>query len=212
MKKILLFTMLVAVASLFTACENPDTKAAQNLQGTWEGYNYFGEDEVDAEYQFFACDENNTGKFIEVNHLSFTDEVDGIEYEMPYLAYVGGEYSVKDGHLYMSYDPETAEVYFYEDPVMDYITAYLTWDSEKGEGVWTEDTPEDVTEYFINSRTESFGEIWAEMCEESNTNNTESTGFGDLKVDEKQMSYHASDLGTLTYTRASKDIFEEYPF
>ena len=47
MKKFFLFTMLVAVASLFTSCENPDTKLAQSLVGTWEGYNYFGEDEVE---------------------------------------------------------------------------------------------------------------------------------------------------------------------
>lgn len=212
MKKVLLFTMLVAVASLFTSCENPDTKLAQSLVGTWEGYNYFGEDEVDAEYQYFECDAQNAGKFLEVNHLTFVDEVDGIEYEMPYLAYVGGDYSVKDGRLYMNYDPETAEVYFNEDAVMEYVTAYLIYDREKGEGAWAEDTPEDVTEYFIASRSESFGEIWTEMCEDSNSGNSEAAGFGDLKVNETTMSYHASDLGTLKYTRSTSDIFEEYPF
>lgn len=212
MKKVLLMTMLVAVASLFTACENPNTKLAQSLVGTWDGSNYFDDEAVDAEYQFFACDENNSGKFVEVNHLSFSDEVDGIEYELPYLAFVGGTYTVKDGSLVLVYDTETAGVHFYEDPVSDYVNAYLTYDREKGEGAWVEDSPESVIEYFIASRTDSFGEVWAEMCEDYNSNNSNATGYGELKVDEKTMSYHTSDLGTLKYTRDTENWFEEYPF
>ena len=212
MKKVLLFTMLVAVASLFTSCENPDIKLAQSLVGTWDGSNYFDGDEVDAKYQFFACDENNKGKFVEINHLSIFDEVDGIEYEMPYIAFVGGDYSVKNGYLVLSYDAESAGVYFNEDPIINYVNAYLTYDREKGEGIWTQENPEDVTEWFISTTTDDFEEDWAEMCKKFNTNNEEAMGFGNLKVDEKVMSYHTNDLGTLTYTRDEVDWFEQYPF
>ena len=204
--------MLVAIASMFTSCENPDTKLAKDLVGTWSGYNYFGEDEVDAEYQFFACDDNNSGNFAEINHLTFVDEVDGVEYEMPYLAYVGGKYTVKDGHLALIYDPETAGILFDEDYVSDYVIAFLTYDREKGEGEWIEETPEDVIEYFIDSREESFGEVWADMCKESNEGNKDAAGFGELKVTETSMSYHAADLGTLKYTREDVDWFSDYPF
>lgn len=212
MKKAILFSLFIAVASLLTSCDNPDTTLAQNLVGTWEGYNYFGDEEIDAEYQYFECDENNSGKFIEVNHLTFVDEIDSIEYEIPYFAYVGGEYYVKDGRLYMTYDPETAEVYFFEDQAFEYVSAFLAWDREKGEGAWIEDTPEDVTEYFIASRSESFGEDWSKMCEKANSNNSEAAGFSELKVDQNTLSFHASDMGTLKYTRSEENIFEEYPF
>lgn len=204
--------MLVAVASFFTACENPNTKLAQSLVGTWNGSNYFGGEAFDAEYQFFACDENNSGKFMEMNHLSFSDEVDGIEYELPYIAFVGGTYTVKDGNLIMIYDPETAGIHIQEGPVSDYVNAYLTYDREKGEGAWGEDSPESVIEYFIDSRTGSYEKDWTKMCEEYNANNSNLNGFSELKVDEKTMSYQTSDLGTLKYTRSSKDWFEKYPF
>lgn len=212
MKKLLLFTMLVAVASLFTACENPDNQKAQNMQGTWEGYNYFGDEETPAEYQFYPEAESNHGKFIEMNHLVFNDEVDGVAFDMPYLAYVGGEYSVKDGRLYITYDTETAGVMFDEDPILAYVTAYLEYDREKGEGEWIGELPEDVAEYFLNTRTDSFGEAWTEMCQEFNDANVGASGFGDLKISDNKLSYHTSDLGTLEYTLSEEDWFEEYPF
>lgn len=210
MKKILLFTMLVAVASLFTSCENADVKTAQNMAGTWEGSTFFGEDEYPADYQFFPDEKGNTGRFVEIDYLSITDEVGDVTYEMPYSAYVGGKYTVKDGTLYLEYDVETAWVYIEEEPVTEYVTAFLEFDRESGAGEWLDANVEDLVDYFIESRTEDLGNSWEEIIKDFNTGLE--YGYGDLKVTDTQISYHTSDLGVLTFTRSEDDVFEKYPF
>jgi len=210
MKKLLLFTMLVAVASMFTACENTNNKTAQDMKGTWEGSTYFGDEEYPADYQFFPDAESNTGKFLEIDYLSITDEVGEEIYDMPYLAYVGGTYTVKDGSLYLNYDTETAWVWFDEDPVIDYVDAFLAYDLEYGEGEWQEFEAQDLVDYFIESRTEDLGSTWEEII--TNFNSGMSNGYGQLKVTETQLSYHTSDLGELVFTKAAEDLFDEYPF
>lgn len=210
MKKLLLITMLVAAASMFTACDSPNNKTAQNMSGTWEGSTYFGDEEYPSDYQFFPNANSNTGQFIELDYLSISDEIDGFTYEMPYIAYVGGTYTVKDGHLFLDYDSETAWVYIEEEPVLQYVTAYLEYDREYGDGDFLDSDPEELTEYFIDSRTESLGNSWEEVITDFNTGMT--NGYGELKVTESQISYHTSDLGVLVFTRADYDIFEEYPF
>lgn len=210
MKKLLLFTMLVAVASMFTACENPDNKTAQNMKGTWEGSTYFGDDEYPADYQFFPDAESNTGKFLEIDYLSLTDEAGEDTYDMPYIAYVGGTYTVKDGKLFLNYDTESAWVLFDEDPVTDYVNAYLAYDLEYGGGEWQEYDPQDIIDYYIDTRTDELGSSWEEII--TNFNSGMSNGYGQLKVTETQLSYHTSDLGELVFTKAAEDLFDEYPF
>ena len=207
MKKIFLFTMLVAVALLFTSCENADVKTAQNMAGTWEGSTFFGEDEYPADYQFFPDEKGNTGRFVEIDYLSITDEVGDVTYEIPYSAYVGGKYTVKD-RLYLEYDVETAWVYIEEEPVTEYVTAFLEFDRESGAGEWLD--AKDLSEYFIDSMTEDLGNSWEGIIKDFNTGLA--NGFGQLKVTKNQLSYHTSDLGELVFTKASEDLFDEYPF
>ena len=202
--------MLVAVASMFTACDNPDNKTAQNMKGSWEGSTYFGEDEYPAEYQFFPEAKSNTGKFVELDYLSINDTVGEVIYDMPYIAYVGGTYTVKDGKLYLDYDTESAWVLFDEDPVKEYVTAFLEYDREYGEGGWQEYEVQELVDYFIDSRTDDLGSSWEKIIEDFNTGL--SSGYGKLKVTESQISYHTSDLGELVFTKAAEDYFEEYPF
>lgn len=210
MKKLLLITMLVAVASLFTACDDTNKKMAQDLSGTWEGSTYLGEEEYPADYQFFPDAESNTGKFLEIDYLSLVDEVGDDTYEMPYIAYSGGTYTVKEGKLFLDYDSETAWVWFEDEPVLDYVTAFLEYDREFGEGEWLDYEAEELAEYFINSRTDDLGSAWEEVISEFNTGMT--SGYGELKVTPSQFSYSTSDLGTLVFTRADYTIFDEYPF
>ena len=210
MKKLLLITMLVAVASMFTACEDTNKKMAQDMKGTWEGSTYFGEDEYPADFQFFPDAEKNTGKFLEIDYLSISDDVDEITYQMPYLAYVGGTYTVKEGKLFLDYDSESAWVWFDEDPVIEYVNAFLAYDLEYGEGEWQEFEAQELVDYFIESRTEDLGSAWEEIIVDLNKGM--SNGYGELKVSPEQISYHTSDLGVLVFTRADYDVFDEYPF
>ena len=210
MKKILLFTMLVAVASLFTSCENADVKTAQAMAGVWEGSTFFGDDEYPADYQFFPDEKGNTGHFVEIDYLSITDEVGDVIYEMPYLAHVGGTYTVKDGNLFLDYDVESAWVWFDEDPVIEYVNAFLEYDRESGAGEWQEFEAQELVDYFIDSRTEDLGNSWEDIIRDFNTGME--NGYGELKVTDTQISYHTSDLGVLVFTKADYEIFEEYPY
>lgn len=202
--------MLVAVASMFTACENKDNQMAQDLKGTWNGSTYFGEDEYPADYVFFPDDESNTGLFLDIEYLSFTEMIEDDAYEIPYMAYAGGTYTVKDGKLFLEYNPETAWVWFDEEDVMEYVMAFLEYDRVYGTGEWQEEDPQEIAQYYTDTQTESIGPNWEEVITDFNTGM--SSGYGDLKVSQDQFSYSTSDLGVLTFTRADYTLFDEYPF
>ena len=208
MKKFFLFAMLFAVASMFTSCEDPDKKLVNDLKGTWSGTTTIDDDDLPVEYQFFESTDGHTGMFIEVTHLSILDTIDYTVYEVPYRAYVGGSYSVKDGWLSITYDSETSTIIFDEDVAYDYIAAFLDNARERGDEDWMNETPEDVTEYFINSRTEDIEDEWREMCD--NFNKGKKDGFSHLTVSPSKMSFSASD-GPAEFDRTD-DIFDSYPF
>ena len=208
MKKVLFFTMLLAVASMFTSCENPDKKLVKDLTGTWSGTTIFAEEEVPLVYQFFESADGLTGNFIELTVLSIEDEIDGVDYTIPYYAYVGGTYKVDDGWLSIQYDLETVTIEFDEEDVYEYVAAFLDYDREQGDQQWLDDTPESLTEYFISSRQVSIGEEWTGYCEDFN--NSKGDGFKDLTVSESSMSFKANDYNA-QFHRA-KDMFDNYPF
>lgn len=210
MKKVLLITMLVAVASMFSACENKDNKMAQDMKGTWEGSTYFGEDEYPADYLFFPDAESNTGNFLEIDYLNFTEMIEDDSYEIPYLAYTGGTFTVKDGTLFLDYDTESSWVWFDEDAVMEYVMAFLEYDRVYGDGEWQEEAPQDMADYYINTQEESIGPEWQTII--ADLNEGLSNGYGQLKVTAEQISYHTSDLGELVFTKSDEDLFDEYPF
>ena len=210
MKKLFLITMLVAVASMFTACENKDNNMAQDLKGTWEGFTYMGEDKYPADYQFFPDAESNTGKFLDIDYFNFTETIEDDTYEISYIAYAGGSYTVKDGKLYLDYNPETAWVWIDEEAVTEYVMAFLEYDSMYGDGEWQEEDPEEIVEYYINTQEESIGPAWEKVITDFNTGMN--SGYGNLKVSNDQFSYTTSDLGELVFTKAAEELFDEYPF
>jgi hypothetical protein len=209
MKKVLLFTMLIAVASLFTSCESSDSKLVKNLKGSWEGTTLVFGEETPVQYQFFESTDGKTGKFVEETEQYIYDTINGEPFAIPYWAYVCGKYSVEDGWLDFKYEPETSTILFDEDYVLGYINAFLENDRLNGEGLWAEETPEDLTEYFLDTRSEDLGQEWSEICEEFN--NAEGDGFSNLTVDENTMSFAATDMDKIVFKRTT-DMFDKYPF
>lgn len=198
------------MAFVFTACEDKDATLAKGLVGTWYGTGYVDEEETDMGYQFFEGTEPKTGKFVEITDykLSMTDF--DSEFDIPYTVYVGGTYTVKEGSLIITYDTETTNIILDEDVVNEYITMLQQESAEAGDGFWANEEHDKIAIYFTDTREEELTKVWTGLLDDMN--NSEGSGYGDLKVDEKKMSFSTEDVGTLSYERVEKNIFDEYPF
>ena len=208
MRKILF--LMLSMAFVFTACEDKDATLAKGLVGTWYGTGYVDENETEMGYQFFEGSEPKTGKFVEITDYRLLMEDFDSEFEIPYTAYAGGTYTVKDGSLILTYDTETTSIILDKEAVNEYVTLLQQQDAETGDGFWANEDAEKIAIYFTDTREEDLTKLWTELLDDMN--NSEGSGFGDLKVDDKKMSFDTEDVGTLSYERVEKNIFEEYPF
>ena len=207
MKRFLLFTMMLAVASVFTACEDTDAKLAQDLKGAWKGNTLINGEEYPMAYQFFESTDGKTGKFVEITCDSYTEELDDIEFELPCYVYVGGKYTIDEGWLSLKYYPETTIIEMDEDAMKDFAEAYLLTVQDNPD--WENATPEDVIRLYSEIVNEDDQESWQDMYEKSNTSGAD--GFSNLTIKDGKMSYKTGDAGVVEYESA-KEVFKKYPF
>jgi len=208
MKKVIF--LMLSLAFVFTACENADVTKAKSLNGTWKGTTMVDEDEADMVCQFFADENSNTGKYIEV--INYYDEVEeyDITYGLPYNVYVGGSFSVKDGYLKLTYDTASVTVFADTLAIRDYITTVVEYDlSEEGEHRYAAyDLEQLIKDYTVGTEVE-LSELWTKVY--NGSNNSKGDGFSNLQVNEETMSYNSADLGKIELKRSPKDMFNEYP-
>ncbi len=206
----LLFALFIALATMFTACENNDAKLVEGLKGSWKGESKVGGKTVSVEYQYFESTDGKTGKFVEITNLSYLDSLNGVEYAIPYLAYVGGEYSVEDGWFKIKYYPETTNIDFDQNAILDYAADFLQYQSEIGDTTWADETPESLKAFFIETLTDGCVNDWQESCEDFNNSIIDS--FDNLYIDENTMSFKCGDLGKVEFQRKNHNFFDEYPY
>ena len=202
MKKILIITMLLTAVCVGSSCQDKsfDKQLAKSLIGTWEGSIYIDDEEYPVDYQFFESTDGTTGNFIEIAYLH---EIDG-DFDIRYFAYASGEYSVKDGHLTLTFFPETTYADPYdEDALGEYVTALWEYYQEEGRQLLWEDESE-----LAVAVLETFEDTWSEVCKNRNLSGND---FSDLVITENKMSFTAGNR-TLEFTRADHDWFTAYPF
>ncbi len=209
MKKLLLFTMMLAVASVFTACEDTDAKLAEKLKGSWKGTTLINDEEYPMAYQFFESTDGKTGKFVEMTSDKYLEEIDGEEYVLPYVVYVGGQYKIDEGWLSLTYSPETTVIEIYEDALNNFAEAYLAYDRAKEEPSMGDATVEEVAELYKEYIFDEDNDNWTEMYEKLNANKAD--GFSNLSINEGKMSYKTGDAGRLEF-ESTDEIFKQYPF
>lgn len=200
---------MLSLAFVFTACENADVTKAKSLNGTWKGTTMVDEDEADMVCQFFADENSNTGKYVEI--INYYDEVEeyDITYGLPYNVYVGGDFSVKDGYLKITYDTTSVTVFADTLAIRDYITTVVEYDITEGEQRYAEENLEELIHNYTIGTNVELSELWASVYGESNSGKGE--GFSKLQVNDETMSYNSSDLGKIEFKRSPKDMFNEYP-
>lgn len=207
MKKLVF--LMISLAFVFTACEDADLTNAKKMNGTWAGTTMVDDDETDMVCQFFTDENGKTGKYIEA--LSYYDEVEeyGITYSLPYNVYVGGDFSVKDGYLKITYDTTSVTVFADTLAIRDYITTVVEYDITEGEQRYAEENLEELIHNYTIGTNVELSELWASVYGESNSGKGE--GFSKLQVNDETMSYNSSDLGKIEFKRSPKDMFNEYP-
>lgn len=207
MRRFLLFTMMLAVVSMFTACEDTDAKLAQDLKGAWKGTTLINDEEYPMAYQFFESTDGKTGKFVEITSDSYTEKLDGVEYGLPCFVYVGGQYTIDEGWLSLKYDPETTLIEMDEDALRDFAEAYLLTVQDNPD--WADATVDDVMSLYSEIVDEDDQGSWQEMYEKSNANKAD--GYSNLTIKDGKMSYKTGDAGVVEF-ESTDEVFKRYPF
>ena len=209
MKRFLLFTMMLAVAFSFTACEDTDSQLAEKLKGSWKGTTLINSEEYPMVYQFFESTDGKTGKFVEITSDSYTEDIDGEDFKLPFNVYVGGTYKIDGGWLSLTYAPKTTIIELDEDALNEFALTYLAYDSQKEEPEMDGITPEDFMELYTEFVDDEDNANWTEMYEKLNANKAD--GFSNLTINEGKMSYKTGDAGRIEFT-TTDDVFVKYPF
>lgn len=210
MRKLSLFTLFIALATLFTSCEISDDQLAQRLKGAWVGESIVNGKNAKVEYQYFESADGKTGKFVEITNLSVSDTINGSEYVLPYKAYVGGDYSINNGLFSITYLPETTQIVFDNDAINNYAQAFITNENGKENSEFTDTTPEELAASIIESGTERLsGDMKSFYVD---YNELKPDGYENLRIDDNKMSFMTSDVAKVEFKRMGNDILEEYPY
>lgn len=209
MKRFLLFTMMLAVVSMFTACEDTDAQLAEKLKGTWIGTTLINEEEHTMMYQFFESTDGKTGKFVEITRDKYSEEVEGTEYELPCSVYVGGTYKIDEGWLSLTYAPKTAIIEMDDEELGAFADAYLHSEKVQNDPDWAESTVEDIMDLYDQYIAEEEEGNWTDMYENLNANKND--GYSNLTIKDGKMSYKTGDAGVISFD-STDDIFKQYPF
>jgi len=201
--------MMLAVVSMFTACEDTDAQLAEKLKGTWKGTTLINKEEYPMTYQFFESTDGKTGKFVEITSDKYTEEVNGEEYKLPFNVYVGGTYKIDEGWISLSYFPETTLVELDEDYLRKFAEVYLQSERMTDNTEWADATPEDVMDLYTQYIDEEDQGSWIDMYKTLNENKAD--GFSNLTINEGKMSYKTGDAGRVEF-ESIEDIFIKYPF
>lgn len=206
MSKMRYTLILISCLAFMSSCN--DISLAEKLDGTWKGSVTISYDdqskevqEVYQKFKYFEDNIDNDGNIVEVRDCQVKDvDLDGMTMDVKYRTYISGTWEVLNGDLYIKYDVSTLKVKISPDDVELHENNALVGLALLA-GMLGGNTPYDI----VNDLQKDLYKDLFHQYQESVDDDGEIT-YPNLKVEDNNASYDASDIGTLHLVRTNVNI------
>ena len=205
---IICIIVLVAILIFAMALSYGDINLAEKLDGTWMGsitisYDDQSKEEQDVYQKFDYSDDtvDNDGSMFEVRECNVKNvDLDDMTMDVKYHSYINGTWEVLDGDLSIKYDVSTLKVKVNVDDVKLHYNNALAGLAALV-GMLGGYTPYDIVN---DLQKELYKDLFHQYQE--GVDDDGRITYSNLKVEDNNASYDASDVGTLHLVRTNVNI------
>ena len=199
---------LVAILIFAMALSYGDINLAEKLDGTWMGsitinYDDQSKEEQDVYQKFDYSDDtvDNDGSMFEVRECNVKNlDLDDMTMDVKYHSYINGTWEVLDGDLSIKYDVSTLKVKVNVDDVKLHYNNALAGLAALV-GMLGGYTPYDIVNDLQKELYKDFFHQYQEGVDDDGR-----ITYSNLKVEDNNASYDASDVGTIHLVRTNVNI------